>query len=178
MNKVIVLIVSLIAWASVQAAETNVIETTNSVASKSEVGSVEFTLGGSGSFNRKGNDHEVGLDVSLAINPLKFCPTIWAGVNQSFYWDEDAGIAGSTDLNLNHSQHLFWDLYLNIGWSVGTFYEEGTDLTFRSGPELTAQYYLTDNSFIYSSINYDYHLNHRGDNEDGVRYSVGLGLSW
>lgn len=154
---------------------------TNQV-SKSETGNWEFTLGGSGT-NIDG-ENAVGLDVSLSTNPFKFAPSLWVGVVQGLYWEPD--FAGSTDVNVNWSWHVFKGLYLNTGWSAGVEYSDvesesadGTESVsfegyFRTGPEATFQYYVEDNAFIYAGVNYDFVT----QGEDGFRYSVGVGLAF
>lgn len=149
---------------------------------KSEVGSYEFTLGGAGT--HIDGESAVGVDLSLSTNPFKFAPNVWVGIVQGLYWEPD--FAGSTDLNINYSWHLFKELYVNTGWSAGVEYtdvetesEDGTENVsfegfFRTGPEVTFQYYVGDNAFLYSGVNYDF----VSQGEDGFRYSFGIGLAF
>jgi hypothetical protein len=148
-------------------AQTNVVEVEQET---KEYGSWEVTLGGGGS-SVKGNS-DFGLDFSIATNPFEKLSSLWVGVAQSIYWEPC--VSGSTDVFVDWNTHVYKDLYLNTGWSVGTVYDRYASSIFRTGPEVSLQYYTSDNAFIYAGINYDF-VN-RGNN--GLRYSFGLGLSF
>jgi len=140
---------------------------------KSEAGSYELTLGGGGT--SVDGENEVGLDFSISTNPFKQAPNLWLGLSQGVAWEPK--LSGSTDVNANWSWHLFKALYLNTGWSAGVVYSRGDgefDSYWRTGPEATFQYYVGDNAFVYSGVNYD--VITRG--ESGFRYSFGIGLSF
>lgn len=147
---------------------------TNDVAeSGKEFGGWEFTLGGDG--EAINGERTFGLDFSLSTNPLEFRPEVWVGVAQGLYWD--SVLAGSTDLFIDWSQHLFDELYLNVGWSGGALYGKDAETVWRTGPEVTLQYYTSDNSFVFAGLNYD--LFKSDDEDEGkFRYSLGLGLSF
>jgi hypothetical protein len=156
----------------VNATETNTLNTADS--GKSEAGSYEFTLGGSGSFvNEESSSY--GLDFSISTNPLEAAPNVWFGLIQGLYWEPR--ISGSTDVNINYSFNLFGDLYVNAGWSVGAVYARADgdfDHYWRTGPEATLQYYVAENAFIYAGVNYDI----VSEGENGFRPSIGIGLSF
>lgn len=156
-------------------AQTNTTTTvsTNEVSGK-EFGSYELTLGGGGeSIN---GETTFGLDFSLSTNPLKVRPEVWVGFAQGLYWEPN--FAGSTDLFADWSQNLWKEkLYANVGWSVGALYTNKELDTWRTGPELTLQYYVTDSSFIFAGVNYDVWQSN-SDRDNGFRYSFGIGLTW
>lgn len=57
---------------------------------------------------------------------------------------------GATDLYSDWSWNIVKDkLCLNTGWSAGALYDRDT-LGWRTGPELTLQYYTSGNAFIYA----------------------------
>jgi hypothetical protein len=172
MKKLITAIAILaIGLATVSAADTNVLQSTSSD-SKSESGSWEFTLGGGGV--NVANDTSFGLDVGISTNPLKALPSLWFGLNQGFAWEPT--FSGSSDVNVNWSWHVYKSLYLNTGWSVGAAYDQHT-VAWRTGPEVTFQYYIGDSAFLFAGANYDIQLDRdRGPN--GFRYSFGIGLAF
>lgn len=144
---------------------------TTQVEGKSEVLSVEFTLGGSGV--TVNGESSGGLDFSLSTNPLDFAPNIWVGFVQGVYFEPD--FAGSTDIFCDYSLHLIGDLYVNLGGFVGVVYDESTSY-LRFGPEATLQYYVGENAFLYLGTNYDFVDD--SDVDEGWRYSAGIGISF
>ncbi len=163
--------------------ETNLVAQAADTGKASEAWSWELTLGGAGT--HVNNESLFGVDVSLSTNPFEFAPSLWVGLVQGAFWEPD--FAGSTDVNLNWSWHLFGELYLNTGWSAGIQYSDVEadsdngefDVSFRgawrTGPEATFQYYI-GNAFIYSGVNYDIALDDYSEN--GWRYSFGIGLAF
>jgi hypothetical protein len=144
-------------------------QSTNSTSGK-EFGGIEVTLGGAGT--EIDNESSFGLDFSISTNPFERIPQVWVGIVQGLFWEPT--FAGSTDLTLEWSQPIWKDtLYVNPGWSVGSVYDRN-DYIWRTGPQLTFQYYTSDNAFIYAGANYD--IVSKGDN--GFRYSFGVGLSF
>lgn len=141
-----------------------------------QAGGWELTLGGGGT--EINGESSVGLDFSLSTNPLKSRPEIWLGIAQGLYWEPT--FSGSTDLFVDWSQSILPSklndsLYLNVGWSGGSLYDnEGSDIIWRTGPETTFQYYTSDNAFIYAGVNYDVFSS--DSNEGGFRYSFGIGI--
>ena len=152
-------------------ANTNTLTT---VPEEKEYGKWEMTLGGGGDVNPKTGDSVFGADVSLAHNPLQSLPSLWFGVNQSLYWEPE--FAGSTDLYSEWAWHLYGDLYVNTGWSVGALYDKSFDNStiWRTGPQVEFEYYLSDSTFLVTSLNYDFPS--RGDSD--FRYSFGIGFTW
>lgn len=149
--------------------ETSLVSTND--AGKSTPFSVEITLGGSG-LNIDG-ESSFGMDFSVSTNPFEQLPNLWTGVAQGLYWEPT--FAGSTDIFVDWSTHLFYELYVNTGWSVGGVYNE-TSVNWRTGPEVTFQYYIGDNAFIYAGANYDLWLDN--NDENGFRYGFGVGLTF
>ncbi len=137
----------------------------------------ELTLGGGGeSINHQST---FGLDLSLSTNPLKHRPEVWFGVAQGVYWQPT--FAGSTDLFVDWSQAILPSklndrLYFNVGWSGGALYDIHELSQWRTGPEFTAQVYVTDSSFIFAGTNYDLWTN-KGS-RGTWRYSFGIGLAF
>ena len=154
-----------------------VVSTNSADASSKTAGSWEVTLGGGG--ETIDGESYFGLDFSLSTNPLESRPEVWVGLAQSTYWETD--FAGTTDVFVDWSQSIFpttFDdsLYLNVGWSVGTLYNDEYDFTWRTGPEATFQYYTSDTAFIYAGVNYDVYQS-EGD-EGEFRYSFGIGITF
>lgn len=147
---------------------------TNAVEVEKLSGNWELTLGGGGE-TFEGESY-VGLDVSLSTNPFEQRPEVWLGVAQSLYWEPT--FAGSTDLYVDWSQSITDSINLNLGWSGGVLYDvdSSTETIWRSGPEVTVQYYTSDNAFIYAGVNYDVYRSDK--NEGGFRYGFGIGLSF
>lgn len=143
---------------------------TNAVSDGKAFGGYEITLGGAGA-TIKGKT-EFGMDFSISTNPFEKLPSIWLGVAQGLYWEPT--FAGSTDVFADWNTHLIGELYLNTGWSVGALYDTKSAAVYRTGPEVSLQYYTSDNAFIYAGANYDFVT--KGDS--GIRYSFGLGLSF
>ena len=134
---------------------------------------LEFTLGGGGVTTSEG-DSSFGIDFSLGINPIERLPNVWLGVVQGLYWEPS--FSGSTDLYADYSFLIYKDtVYLNLGWSGGIVYDTESSY-WRTGPEVSLQYYVTDDAFIYVGANYDFNLN--SEVEDGIRYGFGLGLNF
>ncbi len=167
MNKLKLIVLSiLISVAGVNAQTNSNVINTNTPVEKGQ--SYEITFGGAGS-NINGQN-EVGADFSLSTNPFKDLPNLWVGVAQEVYWTPSVG--GSTDVNLNWSTHLYKELYINTGWSAGLEYSQN-NVNLRTGPEVTFEYYVGENAFIYSGVNYDI-----GQDYSGFRYSFGLGITF
>lgn len=168
-NNITILILALVAAFGLSAQTTNSVITTNSVSGKSS-GGYELTLGGAGT--SVNGQNEVGADISLSTNPFNSRPEVWLGVSQGVSWSPK--FAGSTDLFADWSQNIWREkLYANLGWSGGATY--GGETVWRSGPELTLQYYVSDDAFVYAGVNYDAVVS-KGDK--GFRYSFGIGLSF
>jgi len=143
-------------------------QTTNSVSRP--INSIELTLGGGG--NVVNGQSAFGTDITFSTNPLKPLPSVWVGVAQGIYWEPN--MAGSTDLYVDWSQDIWNDtLYLNGGWSGGVLYGSNGTPAWRTGPEVSLQFYTHDNAFIYAGVNYDV-WSTSGDHE--WRYSFGIGI--
>jgi hypothetical protein len=151
---------------------------TNAADSGKAYGGYELTLGGGGT--SIDGENAFGIDVSLSTNPFEKRPEIWVGVAQSLYWEPK--FAGSTDLFVDWSQPILPSklddkLYLNVGWSGGVLYGDyDQNPTWRTGPELTLQYYTSGNAFIYAGVNYDVFESNK--QEGGFRYGFGIGLTF
>lgn len=177
MKKYITLL-ALVLGLAVTNAQTNTnllaLDSTNSLSSGKSSGGWELTLGGGGT--EINGESAFGLDFSLSTNPLQARPEIWVGLAQGLYWEPS--FAGSTDLFIDWSQNLWKDtLYVNVGWSGGALYDNGdSDVIWRTGPEVTFQFYTSDSAFIYAGVNYDVFSSDK--NEGNWRYSFGIGLSF
>ena len=140
---------------------------------------IDLTLGSAGT--SYGGHNEVGVDVSLSIDPFKQLPSLWVGVSQSLYWQP--AFQGSTDIDADWSIDIYKEkLYLNPGWSIGDVYGASSYNLVRTGPEVTLQYYVSDDVYLYGSANYDLltkdsHSGWQTSNRDnnGWRWSIGLG---
>jgi hypothetical protein len=150
--------------------DTNALEV---VAEGKTYGGYELTLGGGGSVVKK-ESAIFGIDIGVSSNPFKKLPNLWVGINQGVYLEPS--FSGSTDVYADWNTHLIGDLYVNTGWSVGSVYDK-YEAYGRTGPEVTFQYYTSDNAFIYAGANYDFNFGEKKA-EDGLRYSFGIGLSF
>lgn len=147
-----------------------IVLSTNSVPSGKEYGGWELTLGGAG--ETVNGESSFGLSVSLETNPFKSRPEVWLGVSQEVNWTPS--FSGSTDLFADWAWKVYKDtVFLNTGWSVGSVYDNESTV-WRTGPEVSLQWYTSDNAFIYAGVNYD--IVNKGDN--GFRYSFGIGLAF
>lgn len=151
--------------------DTTVVLSTNTVAETGRaVNSVELTLGGGGTV--VDGESVFGADFTLSTNPLKIRPEIWVGIAQGLYWEPN--FAGSTDLYVDWSQDIWNDtIYLNAGWSGGVLYDMEDTEIWRTGPEVSLQYYTHDNCFIFVGANYDVWVS---EGEKEFRYSFGIGI--
>jgi hypothetical protein len=143
---------------------------------------MELTLGAAGSTVPKTGETSFGLDVTYSIQPLK--QPIWFNLSQGLYWEPS--LSGSTDISSTWAWRIYKEsLYLNTGWSVGATYDRET-LGWRSGPEISLQYYTSGNAFIYVGANYDLFTKdsdgwHTAEGQSGLnslRYSAGIGFSF
>jgi hypothetical protein len=133
----------------------------------------DLTLGAAGDVVPKTGENESGFSLSLSADPFKQWRQLWLGGSQSLSWKP---FAGSTDLDAEWQIAVYKDtVYVLPAWSVGCAYGNESGPAWRTGPELLAQYYTTDHSFIYSQVNYDL-LVTRGDH--GLRWSIGIGLEF
>ena len=157
----------------------NALVTTN--ADSKDYNKIDLTLSSAGtSYN---GQNEVGLDVSVSIDPFKDLPQLWVGVSQSLYWTP--ALAASTDIDAIWNIAVTDKIYLNPAWSVGDVYG-ASDIqnVIRTGPELYIQYYTSDNAYIYAGVNYDL-LTKTSDqgwqtssSNNGWRWSIGIGLEF
>ena len=135
-------------------------------------GKWELTINGAGSVVPKTGSSQFGLSLSLATDPFKKAPNVWVGMVQGLSWEPT--FAGSTDVYSEYAWHIYKDLWLNTGWSVGTLYDTQSSLVWRTGPQVEVEYYIGSNTFLVSTINYD--LMTRGNS--GLRYSFGVGVTF
>ena len=153
------------------------LEGTNSADAK-DYNKIDLTLSSAGT--SYGGHNEVGVDVSLSIDPLKDLPDLWVGISQSLYWQPK--FAGSTDIDGDWNVHIYKQVYLQGGWSFGDVYGSDSFNLLRTGPEAILQYYVSDDVYFYGCVNYDLltkdsHGGWQTDNRDnnGWRWSIGLG---
>jgi hypothetical protein len=155
------------------------LEGTNSAVDSKDYNKVDLTLSSAGT--SYGGHNEVGVDVSLSIDPFKQLPSLWVGVSQSLYWQP--AFQGSTDVDADWVFDIYKEkLYLNPGWSIGDVYGANSYNLIRTGPEVELQYYVSDDVYLYGCVNYDLltkdsHGGWQTDNRDnnGWRWSIGLG---
>ncbi len=176
--------------ATAQAADTNTVNTTTNAItaptlslekSESEKGMPkELQLGGSGVTNPKTGETEFGLNFSFSCQPTKY--PVWVGISQELGWSPS--FAAATDLDVAPSLAIIKDkLYLNYGWSVGATYDR-TTLGWRTGPELSLEYYTTGNAFIIAGANYDLFTKQNASSgwvtakDNALRYYFGVGIAF
>lgn len=152
-------------------APTLALDTNAPAADSKAYGSYELTLGGGGFTAPKTGETQFGLDVTLSTDPFAKAPNLWVGAAQDISWDPS--FAGETDVFSDYSWHLYGQLWLNTGWSVGISYDE-TGSIWHTGPEASFEYYIGDSSFIFAGINLD--MASKGDST--LPYRFGIGLTW
>ena len=139
---------------------------------------MEITIGGSGLTDPKTRDSQFGLAGTISVQP--FSVPVWIGINQELGWNPQ--IVGATDLYSDYAWRLGTDkLYLNTGWSAGMLYDANT-IGWRTGPEVSLEYYTKGNAFIQAGINYDLETYASGGwqfaGSGALRYSVGVGIAF
>ena len=146
-----------------------------------DFGKYDITFSSAGS--SYGGNHQVGVDFSVSSNPFEKLPNLWAGVSQSLYWAPSFG--GSTDVDADWNYNVYGNFYVQGGWSVGDVYGAGLENLIRTGPEFIAQYYLSNDTYLYGAINYDLLVKQGGggwttsnSDNNGVRWSLGLGVEF
>lgn len=165
-------------------AQTNTVTSTNTIVVGPVVATntsthwpMEFTLSGGGVTTPNNGNTEFGIGVTLSVQP--FSAPIWLGINQEIGWEP--ALAGATDLYCDYSWSLLDNLSLNTGWSVGATYDRST-LGWRTGPEISLEYYTKGNAFIFAGLNYDLETNDADGwhtaGANALRYSVGVGIAF
>ena len=157
------------------------LEGTNSADAK-DYNKIDLTLSSAGT--SYGGHNEVGIDVSVSIDPFKKLPELWVGVSQSLYWQP--ALAASTDIDAAWNFNITDKICVLGGWSIGDVYgASGVDNLIRTGPEVIAQYYVSDNAYFYGAANYDLLTQQSGQgwqtsnsNNNGWRWSFGIGLEF
>lgn len=156
------------------AADTNTVAVAEEESGRQVPFTLEVTLGGGGGVTTSTGESTFGTDFSIGINPIESLPAIWVGVVQGLYWEPE--FSGSTDLYADYSFLIYKDtVYLNLGWSGGVVYDTESSY-WRTGPEASFQYYLTDEAFIYVGANYDFNMD--TEVENGLRYGFGFGMNF
>jgi len=188
MKKYIVTI-ALFALASIGFNQANAAET-NTVANSSitqtnespEFNKIDLTLSSAGT--SYGGQNEVGIDVSVSIDPFQKLPELWVGVSQSLYWQP--AFAASTDIDADWNFNITDKICVLGGWSIGDVYgASDVDNLIRTGPEVIVQYYVDDHAYLFGGVNYDLLTKQGGQgwqtsnsNNNGFRWSIGIGLEF
>lgn len=147
---------------------------TDANAVKKDWGKYDLTIGGDGFTNPHTLKNGFEIDVGLSSNPFKKLSNLWIGIDQAI--GREPSLSGSTDLTAYWPVDVYkGSIYINPGWSGGVLYGDGEPSIWRTGPIVEGQYYVTDNSFVYTDINYDL-LMSKGNG--GFRYSIGIGIEW
>lgn len=168
----IVTLVSSLALSS-QAATNSVDSYTNAVVATTnapDFGKYDVTVGADGT--TIDGHSEGGISFSVSADPFKILPQLWIGVSQGLFWEPD--FAGSTDFDADWNFNIYGNFYLQPGWSAGVLYSSTDSVILRTGPELIAQYYISDDAYFYGSVNFDF----VNKGADGLRYSVGIGIEF
>lgn len=145
---------------------------TNIVAATADVTKFNITLGGGGLIVPKTGAAEESFSFSLTANPFISCRPLWIGIAQGAAWTPIA--AGSTDFDADWNWTVTDKFCVLTGWSAGTVYSNEGPPSYRTGPEVLTQYYVSDTAFIYAQGNYD--LQSRGN--CGLRWSIGIGIEF
>jgi len=142
---------------------------------------MELTFGAGGITVPETGETEFGFNFTLSAQLTKL--PIWFGVSQELGWSPT--LAGATDLYADWSWTIVKDkLSLNTGWSVGAVYDR-EQIGWRTGPEISLEYYTTGNAFIFIGANYDLATMdsggswHTGDSGfNNLRYNAGIGIAF
>jgi predicted porin len=144
-----------------------------------EYGKIDITVGSAGS--SYGGVNQAGVDLSVSIDPFEKLPELWVGVSQSLYWSPAFG--GSTDVDADWNVSITDKICVLGGWSAGDVYGAGANNLFRTGPEVIAQYYFSDDVYLYGAVNYDLLTLQNGQgwqtsstSNNGIRWSIGFGI--
>jgi hypothetical protein len=131
----------------------------------------DLTLGAGGVAVQKITDQS-SVNLSLSADPFQSARRLWLGASQGLAWRP---FGGSTDLDAEWQIAIYKDtVFVLPAWSAGTTYGNKAGQVWRTGPEMIAQYYVTDHSFIFGQANYD--MNTRGSGD--FRWTVGIGLEF
>jgi hypothetical protein len=159
-------------------ADTNALTSTNSAP---DFGKYDITFSSAGS--HYGSQTQAGIDLSVSSNPFEDLSSLWFGVSQSLYWAPSFG--GSTDVDADWNVSITDKICVLGGWSVGDVYGAGVNNLIRTGPEAIAQYYFSNDVYLYGQINYDLLTQESGggwqtssSNNNGFRWSVGIGMEF
>jgi hypothetical protein len=146
-----------------------------------EFNKIDLTFGSAGT--SYGGHNEVGIDVSVSIDPFQKLPELWVGVSQSLYWQPT--FAASTDIDAAWNFNITDKICVLAGWSIGDIYgASDIDNLIRTGPEVIAQYYVSDDAYFFGAVNYDLVTKNSSsgwqtDSENnGWRFSAGIGLEF
>lgn len=168
---------------------TNYVTITNTVSTdkltvtneETDFGKYDITFSSAGS--SYGGNNQVGIDFSVSTDPFKKFPDIWVGVSQSLYWAPSFG--GSTDVDIDWNYNVYGNFCVQGGWSAGDVYGAGLENLIRTGPEFIAQYYLSNDTYLYGAINYDLLTKQSSgkwttsnSDNNGVRWSLGFGVEF
>ena len=146
-----------------------------------DFGKYDLTVSSDGS--HYGSQNQVGVDFSLSSNPFEDVSSLWVGISQSVYWAPSFG--GATDLDADWNVSITDKFCVQGGWSVGDVYGAGVENLIRTGPEFIAQYYMSDDVYLYGAVNYDL-LTQQGSggwqtsnsDNNGLRWSIGIGTEF
>jgi hypothetical protein len=158
MKNIIALFAALALTAASVGAQTNAAITNAAPAPAPDKTKYDLTLGAGGvALQKTGNNSTVSF--SLSADPFQSARSLWLGASQGLAWKP---FAGSTDVDAEWQIPIYKDtVYILPSWSAGTTYGSKATQVWRTGPELIAQYYVTDHSFIIGQANYD--MNTRGN---------------
>ena len=182
------LFIGLTAQAQNTVTVTNYVTITNTVAADltatneaPDFGKYDITFASAGS--SYGGQNQVGVDFSISSNPFQDLSSLWFGVSQSLYWAPSFG--GSTDVDVDWNVNITDKICVLGGWSVGDVYGAGVDNLIRTGPEVIAQYYLSNDTYLYGAVNYDLLTQQSGQgwqtsnsSNNGWRWSLGIGVEF
>ncbi len=162
---------------------TNVVSANELTSTNTDPGFGKYDLTVSAAGSHYGSQNQVGVDFSLSTDPFADVPNLWVGVSQSVYWAPAFG--GSTDLDADWNVGITDKFCVQGGWSVGDVYGAGLENLVRTGPEVIAQYYMSDDVYLYGAVNYDLFTMQSGggwqtsnDANNGFRWSIGIGTEF
>jgi len=173
----IVTVTNYVTITNTVSADTNELTSTNSAP---DFGKYDITFGSAGS--SYAGENQAGVDFSVSTDPFEKLPNLWVGVSQSLYWAPSFG--GSTDVDADWNFSITDNICVQGGWSLGDVYGAGVDNLIRTGPEFIAQYYMSNDTYIYGAVNYDLLTKQSGQgwqsnsDNNGWRWSLGIGVEF
>jgi hypothetical protein len=146
-------------------------------------GTWELTLSGSGASNRDVNSGNFSANVSIGYFVL---PGLELTGRQAVGYSDPQ--VGGTEWNFSSSLAIDYHFDLDrfqpfIGAAVGYNYGTGTADTGIIGPEAGLKYFVSDKTFLYGLVQYQFFFHNSSDitnnfDDGAFLYAIGIGFTW